>query len=414
MCSLDVSSLFTNVPVDETIEIIVRQAYNNHVLAPPKISAQDLRQLLKICTQETPFSHKNKDYIQIDGVSMGSPLGPTFADFYMSYLENKLLLQTDKASNPVHYFRYVDDIFVIFRNKSHIHHFIRRLESNSQLKFTHEAMQGTKFNFLDLALKVESNGRITTSIYIKSTDKGVYANFQSHVPLRYKKAVINSLVNRAIKFSSTWIACSSELDRIKQVLVNNDYPQKMVDEIINRKLSANDSNDSDAYIKFYFCLQNLSRFSEGTKQLKSIIQTHVKSSLTDKEVRVITYFRPKKLSSKFTTRSVVPDSDKCSVVYQFDCPVPTCNVSYIGHTTQTLRKRAYQHRRTDSSIFKHYWNEHHELDLPLFDEFLSAFSIVYSSNTAIKIKIAEAILIKSERPYINVKYDVLYDMLKLF
>ena len=33
----------------------------------------------------------NHTYVQVDGVSMGSPLGPTMADFYMSNLENVLL-----------------------------------------------------------------------------------------------------------------------------------------------------------------------------------------------------------------------------------------------------------------------------------------------------------------------------------
>ena len=98
--SLDVTSLFTNVPVDATIDIIINAAFNNVSIPPPPIPQDDLRELLKICTQETPFLFKNQHYIQCDGVSMGSPLGPTFADFYMSHLEN-LLLSQDRISNPV-------------------------------------------------------------------------------------------------------------------------------------------------------------------------------------------------------------------------------------------------------------------------------------------------------------------------
>ena len=40
---------------------------------------------------------------------MGSPLGPTFTDFYMSSLENHVLSQ-DKISNPIFYVLYGDDI----------------------------------------------------------------------------------------------------------------------------------------------------------------------------------------------------------------------------------------------------------------------------------------------------------------
>ena len=120
------------------------------------------------------------------------------------------------------------------------------------------------------------------------------------------------------------------------------------------------------------------------------------------------------MASKFSTRKVIPDAEKCGLVYRFDCPVQACNASYIGHTTQTLRNRVSQHRRDGSNIFKHYWSDHHALDLPSTKDFLSSFKIVYSSNVHIKIKIAEAILIKTLRPYINVKYDVLFDMCKLF
>ena len=58
----------------------------------------------------------------------------------MADLEERLLGE-DKTSNPVKYHRYVDDI-CIFRSKSHIHHFIRRLERNSVLGTLHPGGHG--------------------------------------------------------------------------------------------------------------------------------------------------------------------------------------------------------------------------------------------------------------------------------
>ena len=69
LCSLDVESLFTNVPVNETIDIIINHVYNHATIPPPCIRQNDLRNLLVITTQETPFSFKNKTYVQKDGVS---------------------------------------------------------------------------------------------------------------------------------------------------------------------------------------------------------------------------------------------------------------------------------------------------------------------------------------------------------
>ena len=201
--SLDVASLFSNVPVEATIELIAERAYNHPTLPPPILNRDDLCYLLKICTKETPFLFKGQNYLQRDGVSMGSPLGPTFADFYMANLENSLLSQ-NLISNPLKYLRYVDDTFCIFRSRSHVHHFIRRLKLNSVLDFTFENMVDSKFNFLDVKITLRADGRFDTSVYIKPTDKGCYANFNSHTPLQYKRSVINCLVNHAIKYSSSW------------------------------------------------------------------------------------------------------------------------------------------------------------------------------------------------------------------
>ena len=235
VASLDVESLFTHVPVLATIDLIVNKSYNHATLPPPCFSQDDFRNLLKICTQQTPFKFKDGLFLQVDGVSMGSPLGPTFADFYMSNLEN-LLLSQDKISNPIKYFRYVDDTFCVFRKSNHVRFFMQRLKNNSILNFTYELMTDNKINFLDLSLVLKTDGKFETSVHIKPTDRGMYPNFKSLIPDIYKKSVVNALVRRAIKYSSSWSSCVHELNRIKQVLCNNDFPQNFVEKIIENKM----------------------------------------------------------------------------------------------------------------------------------------------------------------------------------
>ena len=70
-----------------------------------------LKQLLELCTKKAPFRSPGGGlYLQVEGVAMGSPLGPTFANFYMGHLEEQVLLNNNNA--PSIYGRYVDDIFV--------------------------------------------------------------------------------------------------------------------------------------------------------------------------------------------------------------------------------------------------------------------------------------------------------------
>ena len=56
----------------------------------------------------------NKYYKQVDGVAMGSPLGPASANIFMCSYESKWLRDCPNDFKPVFYRRYIDDIFVLF------------------------------------------------------------------------------------------------------------------------------------------------------------------------------------------------------------------------------------------------------------------------------------------------------------
>ena len=139
LASLEVESLFTNVPVIETIEIIINRAYNHETLSPPAITKTSLEQLLLICTTETPFQDNNGDmYIQVDGVSMGSPLGPLFANFYMAELENN----------------------IIPYRKSTINLLKTKFEEASVLQFTYEIEKHNELTFLDVNITHKNNQKL--------------------------------------------------------------------------------------------------------------------------------------------------------------------------------------------------------------------------------------------------------------
>ena len=111
MASLDVESLFTNVPIVDTIDIISDYVYRNCDKLPPQIPETILRAMLELCTSKSPFiSPTGQIYHQIDGVAMDSPLGPTFANYYMGHLENRIFNNLD--IKPKIYVRYMDDIFL--------------------------------------------------------------------------------------------------------------------------------------------------------------------------------------------------------------------------------------------------------------------------------------------------------------
>ena len=134
LASLDAESLFTNVPVNETIQILLSQAYDNPHLAPPKLSRSLCEKMLRVCTTEAPFrSPDGSLYLQTDGVAMGSPLGVLFANAYMAKVEDDVINSLDV---PPHIFkRYVDDIFVEVRNGNDLEQLRLKLEDRSVLCF---------------------------------------------------------------------------------------------------------------------------------------------------------------------------------------------------------------------------------------------------------------------------------------
>ncbi|XP_068673073.1 uncharacterized protein [Montipora foliosa] len=111
MCSFDVCSLFTNVPLDETIEICLSKLHS--LPDPPALPRHVLKTLLEFATKKSHFVFDGHYYDQIYGVAMGSPLGPVLANIFMCDFQQKWLANVD--SRPSIWFRYVDDTFSLFR-----------------------------------------------------------------------------------------------------------------------------------------------------------------------------------------------------------------------------------------------------------------------------------------------------------
>ena len=118
MGSLDVDSLFTNIPLEESINICTSLLYNNEDVLEG-INKSEFKNLLSLATQESYFLFDDVLYKQNDGVAMELPLGPTMANVFLSFYEAKWL-KCPKEFKPVFYRRYVDDIFVLFESAEHL------------------------------------------------------------------------------------------------------------------------------------------------------------------------------------------------------------------------------------------------------------------------------------------------------
>ena len=118
LLSLDIKSLFTNIPVDECIEVIRTHTTGpNPVFKDLPINADRFCELLKLCTSFNQFSFGDQHYRQISGLPMGSSLSPVMSNIYMEHFEANLMEEMIPVNmRPLLWMRFVDDIFCCYED----------------------------------------------------------------------------------------------------------------------------------------------------------------------------------------------------------------------------------------------------------------------------------------------------------
>ena len=114
LVSGDVTSLFTNIPLRETINIAINPIFNHN--RNLSITRKELQKLFPFATPQRHFIFKSKFFNQIDGVAIGSPLAPVIANIFMDFHESKWPKEYN-FNNSNFSLRYVDDILAAFDNE---------------------------------------------------------------------------------------------------------------------------------------------------------------------------------------------------------------------------------------------------------------------------------------------------------
>ena len=185
------------------------------------------------CVQKSHFKFGGQYYDQIDGVSMGSPLGPLFANVFMDDYERKHFcgLQTRGVKT---WHRFVDDTFVVLGNKENAKVVLDFLnDQHPNIKFTMEMQKRESIAFLDVLVKRRGLG-LVSEIYRKPTFTGVYLNWTSLTSRRYKIGLVKCLLGRAWRICTDIETKNLEVKRIKAVLLRNNYPEHILDLEISK------------------------------------------------------------------------------------------------------------------------------------------------------------------------------------
>jgi len=406
MISLDIESLFTNVPVAETIDIILSKLFANASGLYHGFNRKDFQSLLQLAVDDSYFSFNNKLYKQTDGMSMGSPLGPLFANIFLSHYESKWL--EESPVKPSLYKRYVDDTLWFLPADADIPLLMTFMNSrHPNMRFTYETENNNSINFIGVTITHTSSNNLhgyQTSVYRKSTCTGLFTNYNSFTPLIYRLSVFKCLVYRAYHLCSSWNLFHEEISNLRTMLLRNAYPSWVLDRIVkcslNKFIQPNlkyGPNKERVYIGLPF----LGRL---TDQMRRSIKQINKQLIPHKDI--IVYFKPgKRISNFFHVKDSTPFELRSHVIYKYTCA--RCQSSYIGQTARHLRHRIAEHAGTSHLTGKIMKSQSHSnirehcSRCPGSDCSEHNFKILARGTSELELLIKERLLINNEQPTLN-------------
>ena len=145
----------------------------------------------------------------------------------------------------------------------------------------------------------------------------VTSTLKVNVPLDIKKAIINNLISHAKLISFSKTIFYKEVENIKQALINNVFPNYIVDEQIKRMIkNVNQQNkhcttppSQQTYIKLFYRNQMHYNYKSDEKILKTLIHRNILPTDPNKKMKLIIYNNKFKTSNLVTVKTLLHSSN---------------------------------------------------------------------------------------------------------
>ena len=228
----DVKSLYTNIPHKEGLEALRITLDRENI---PSAKANTIIKFSELVLTSNHFKFLGQNYLQMSGTAMGIKIAPSYANLFMGVLEQQML--SSYKYKPLAYFRYIDDIFMIWtEGEETLNEFSTHCNNqNKHIQFE-QTISKNSIPFLDVSVILE-NGKLTTDLYSKPTDKHQYLYSTSCHPKHTKTSLPYCLALRLRRICSTDTLIQKRTHEMKHHLLKRGYKNGCIQDAINKASS---------------------------------------------------------------------------------------------------------------------------------------------------------------------------------
>jgi len=328
--SLDVVSLFTNIPISPFLNIL-----ENTIKKLPNFTTEqlnDIKSITHTLLLNNQFQFDYEYYKLKDGCPMGSSISPIIAEIFLSQFEIDYV-KTYKYT-PKFYCRYVDDVFMVWEHGEHnLLTFIEYLNScYPSINFKLELMCNNSINFLDINISIDSNSKLKFLPFYKPTHTGTYLHKTSFHPLSQKIGLYFNMFYKLNYLNISGIDLNKEINTIINFGIKSGFSRNIMINIFNKT-------------KYNINLRNTTTLSStSSKKFISLNWTNDLKFFKSNDNFKIAFKPPPSIGKRLISRlkDVVPQIDKPGI-YKINCS--QCISSYIGQTKRSLQIRMTEHER---------------------------------------------------------------------
>ena len=208
MINLDISDMYPSLLKQDFIPEVGRRINDKNLKL--SMNKKALIELVIISVEFISFSCNGQYFDQKDGLFIGLPTSPAFAELYIHRVE-------EIHAYIMIWLRKVDDTFVVTKY-SKIETLDELNKFNCKVQFTYESTTNNNLPFLECLIERDNEGRLQTKVCRKKTQTGQYMHYTSNQPEHVKVCTIKTLARRAKIFCSTEASLTDELDYIKKAM----------------------------------------------------------------------------------------------------------------------------------------------------------------------------------------------------